>query len=81
MSSQRNTSVFKTDLCNDSDNDERFSGFLAEDIMLREAVADLEFDVNKVSSVPTSDWRKLTAMVIGMKISRKELAESANAAD
>ena len=48
--------VFKTDLFNDSDNDKRFSGFHAEDIMLREAVADLEFDVNEVSSVHTSDW-------------------------
>ena len=44
------------DLFNDSDNDERFSGFRAEDIMLREAVADADFDINEVSSVHTSDW-------------------------
>ena len=46
------------DLFNDSDNDERFSGFRAEDIMPWEAVADLEFDANEVSSVHTSDWSK-----------------------
>ena len=44
------------DLFNGSDNDEQFSGFHAEDIMLREAVADLEFNVNKVCGVHTSDW-------------------------
>ena len=47
--------VFETGLCNDSDNDERFYGFRAEDIVLREAVADSNFDVNDVSSVHTSD--------------------------
>ena len=49
--------VFKTDLFNDSDN-ERFFGFRAEDIVLHEAVADSDFDVNEVSSVHTSDWSK-----------------------
>ena len=48
--------VFKTYLFNHSDKDEQFSGFCVEDIMLREAVADSEFDVNEVSSVHTSDW-------------------------
>ena len=41
-----------------SDNDERFYGFRAEDIVLREAVADSDFDVNEVSSVHSSDWSK-----------------------
>ena len=41
-----------------SDNDEQFYGFRTEDIVLREAVADLDFDVNEVSSVHSSDWRK-----------------------
>ena len=41
-----------------SDNNERFYGFRAEDIVLREAVADSDFDVNEVSSVHTSDWSK-----------------------
>ena len=41
-----------------SHNDERFYGFCAEDIVLREAVADSDFDVNKVSSVHSSDWSK-----------------------
>ena len=39
----------------DSDNDERFFCFRAEDIVLREAVADLDFDVTEVSSVHASD--------------------------
>ena len=50
--------VFETGLFNDSDNDERFYGFRAEDIVLREAVADSDSDVNEVSSVHTSDWSK-----------------------
>ena len=55
--SQRNTlPVLKRDLFNDSDNDERFFGFCAADIVLRKAVADSDFDVNEVSSVHTSDW-------------------------
>ena len=41
-----------------SDNDERFYGFRAEDIVLRGAVADSDFDVNEVSSVHSSDWSK-----------------------
>ena len=41
-----------------SDNDERFYGFRTEDIVLREAVADSDFDVNEVSSVHSSDWSK-----------------------
>ena len=41
-----------------SDSDERFYGFHAEDIVLREAVADSDYDVNEVSSVHTSDWSK-----------------------
>ena len=41
-----------------SDNDERFYGFCAEDIVLWEAVADSDLDVNEVSSVHTSDWSK-----------------------
>ena len=50
--SQRNAlPVFKTDLFNDSENDERFFGFRAEDIVFREAVADSDFDINEVSSV------------------------------
>ena len=48
--------IFKTDLFNDSDNDDRFFGFCAEDIVSREAVADLDFDVNEVSSVHSSVW-------------------------
>ena len=47
--------VFKTGLSDDSDNDQRFYGFRAEDIVLREAVVDLDFDINEVSSVHTSD--------------------------
>ena len=48
-SSQRNVlTVFKTDLFNDSDNSKRFFGFRAENIVLREAIADLDFDVNEV---------------------------------
>ena len=42
-----------------SDNDERFCGFRAEDIVLREAVADSDFIVNEVSSVHSSDWSKV----------------------
>ena len=57
-SSRRNAQpAFKMDLFNDSDNDQRFSGFRTEHIMLWEAVADSEFNVNEVSSVHTSDWR------------------------
>ena len=41
-----------------SDKDERFYGFCAEDIVLREAVVDLDFDVNEVSSIHSSDWSK-----------------------
>ena len=41
-----------------SDNDERFYGFRAEDVVLREAVADSDFDVNEVSSVHSSGWSK-----------------------
>ena len=48
--------VFEMDIFNDSDNDERFLGFQVEDIVLREAVADSDFDVNEVSSVHTLDW-------------------------
>ena len=40
----------------DSDNDEQFYGFRTEDIVLQEAVADFDFDINEVSSVHTSDW-------------------------
>ena len=40
----------------DSDNDEQFCGFRTEDIVLQEAVADFDFDINEVSSVHTSDW-------------------------
>ena len=47
--------VFETDLFNNSDNDKRFFGFCAEDIVLREAVEDSDFDVNEVSSVHTLD--------------------------
>ena len=50
--------VFETGQFDDSDNDERFYGFRAEDIVLRKAVADSDFDVNEVSSVHTSDWSK-----------------------
>ena len=57
--SQRNAlPVFKAGLFDDSDNDERFYGFHGEDIVLREAVADSDFDVNEVGSVHTSDWSK-----------------------
>ena len=57
LKSSRNVlPVFETGLFNDSDNDERFYGFRAEDIVLWEAVADSNFDVNDVSSVHTSDW-------------------------
>ena len=41
-----------------SDSDERFYGFRAEDIVLREAVADSDFNVNEVRSVHSSDWSK-----------------------
>ena len=41
-----------------SDNDGWFYGFRAEDIVLREAVADLDFDANEASSVHSSDWSK-----------------------
>ena len=41
-----------------SDKDERCYGFCAEDIVLREAVADLDFDINEVSSVHSLDWSK-----------------------
>ena len=41
-----------------SDNDEWFYGFRAEDIVLQEAVADSDFDINEVSSVHSSDWSK-----------------------
>ena len=41
-----------------SDNDKRFYGLCAEDIVLQEVVADSDFDVNEVSSVHTSDWSK-----------------------
>ena len=41
-----------------SDNDEQFYGFHAEDIVLREAVADLDFNVTEVCSVHSSDWSK-----------------------
>ena len=44
------------DLFTDSDNDERFFGFRAEDIVLPEAVADSDCNINEVSSVHTSDW-------------------------
>ena len=50
--------VFETGLFDDSDNDKRFYGFHAEDIVLQEAVANSDFDVNEVSSVHTSDWSK-----------------------
>ena len=50
--------VFKMDLFNDSDNDERFFGVRTEDFVLREAVADSDFEVNEVSSVQTLDWSK-----------------------
>ena len=48
--------VFEMCLFDDSDNDERFCGFRAKDIVLQEAVVDSDFDVNEVSSVRTSDW-------------------------
>ena len=41
-----------------SDNNEQFYGFRPEDIGLREAVADSDFDINEVSRVHTSDWSK-----------------------
>ena len=47
--------VFETGLFDDSDSDEQFCGFRAEDTVLREAVVDSDFDVNEVSSVHTSD--------------------------
>ena len=47
--------VFETGLFDDSDNDERFYGFHAEDTVLQEAVADSDFNVNEVSSVHTLD--------------------------
>ena len=48
--------VLETGLFDNSDNDECFYGFRAEDIVLWEAVADSNFDANEVSSVHTSDW-------------------------
>ena len=48
--------VFETGLFDDSDSYERFYGFRAEHIVLQEAVADSDFDINEVSSVHTSDW-------------------------
>ena len=62
-SSRKNLSlVFKTDLFNDSDNDKRFFGFHAKDIVLQEVVADSDIDVNEVSSVHTSSisWTGVT---------------------
>ena len=53
---QRIVLVFKMDLFNDSDNEVWFSGFCTDDTMLREAVADSEFNVNEVSSVHIADW-------------------------
>ena len=41
--------TFKTDLFNDSGSDKRFYGFHAVDIVLREAVADLDIDVVKLA--------------------------------
>ena len=72
--------VFESGLFDDYYNDERFYGFCGEGIVLREAVADSDFDVNEVSSVHTSDWSK-RAMVTGTKISRSERVELANAAN
>ena len=48
--------VLKTELFNDSDDDNQFSGFRADDIVFRKAVADSDFNVNEVSSVHKSDW-------------------------
>ena len=53
MSRRNALLVFKTDLFNDSDDDERFFGFCAEDIVLQKAAADLDFDINEGSSVHT----------------------------
>ena len=54
--SQRNAlPVFETRLFDDSDNDERFYGFCAEDIVLREAVADSDFDINPYLTGKTSE--------------------------
>ena len=50
-----------------SDNNERFYGFRAEDIVLWEAVADSDFDVNEVSSVHTSDWSKWEQWWLGRR--------------
>ena len=41
--------VFKTDLSNHSDNDERFFGFEAECIVLQEAVADSDLTLMKLA--------------------------------
>ena len=58
-SSQRNTlPVFETGLFHDSDNDEQFYDFRAEDIVLQEAVADSDLDVYEVSKFHTLDWSK-----------------------
>ena len=66
-SSRRNTfPVFETGLFDDSD-DEWFYGFHAEDIVLREAVTDSDFNVNEVSSVHTSDWSKWEQWWLGRR--------------
>ena len=44
------------DLFNDSDNEEPFFGFRAEDIVLQEAVAGSDIGISKVRSVHTLDW-------------------------
>ena len=67
-SSRRNAlPVFETGPFDDSDNDEWFYGFHAEDIVLREAVADSDFDANEVSSVHTSDWSKWEQWWLGRR--------------
>ena len=71
--SQRNAlPVFETGLFNDSDKDERFYGFRAQDIVLREAVADSDFNVYEVSSVHTSDWSKWEQWWLGQRYRENE---------
>ena len=55
---KKHTAGFQDGCLQRSDNNERFFGFCAQDIVLQEAVADPDIDVSEVSSVQlhTLDW-------------------------
>ena len=67
VESMKRVASFWDGSLHDSDNDEWFYGFHAEDIVLREAVADSNFEVNEVSSVHTSDWSFLQQWWLGWR--------------